>query len=211
MITDSAPPSFHPSASSSRTPSIRVVDRDDTASLSTTTIDVDAKTKVSLETQVSAGGTNFSQGQRQLIAMARALLRRSAIIILDEATSSIDFATDAKIQSTIRDEFNDSLLLTGTCICLGLRFPRRPYNPTFPVAHRLRTVVDYDRLIVLDKGQVCALKHLTYLCERFNVVLSPSLDRRNRYPMETDPKGEWHIQDYVFEERIFWRVGGDSA
>jgi len=66
--------------------------------------------------------------------MARALLRRSAIIILDEATSSIDFATDAKIQTTIREEFNDSLLLT--------------------VAHRLRTVIDYDRLIVLDKGHI---------------------------------------------------------
>ncbi|TFK44030.1 multidrug resistance-associated ABC transporter [Crucibulum laeve] len=89
---------------------------------------------ISLDTEISAGGINFSHGQKQLIALARALLRRSNIVILDEATSSIDFETDNKIQMTIREEFRDSLLLT--------------------VAHRLRTVIDYDRLIVLDGGKI---------------------------------------------------------
>ncbi|KAF8133513.1 P-loop containing nucleoside triphosphate hydrolase protein, partial [Mycena galopus ATCC 62051] len=96
--------------------------------------DVDAKVSVSLDSQVSAGGTNFSQGQRQLIAMARALLRRSAVVLMDESTSSVDFATDTKIQKAIREEFNDSLLIT--------------------IAHRLKTVIDYDRLLVLDQGRV---------------------------------------------------------
>ncbi|KAJ7186191.1 hypothetical protein C8R46DRAFT_1343242 [Mycena filopes] len=120
-----------PSPSSSRPPSIN-----GTASSSILTeVDPAARvTAVSLDTQVSAGGTNFSQGQRQLIAMCRALLRRSAVVVMDEATSSVDFETDAKIQKAIREEFTDSLLIT--------------------VAHRLKTIIDYDRLVVLDHGRV---------------------------------------------------------
>ncbi|KAI8979970.1 P-loop containing nucleoside triphosphate hydrolase protein [Pilobolus umbonatus] len=89
---------------------------------------------ISLDSPVSENGSNWSQGQRQLISLARALVKKSTLIILDEATSSVDFDTDHRIQTTIRTEFKDSALL---CI-----------------AHRIRTVADYDRILVLDHGEL---------------------------------------------------------
>jgi ABC-type multidrug transport system fused ATPase/permease subunit len=87
-----------------------------------------------LDFAVSEGGDNLSVGQRQLICLARALLRKSKILVLDEATAAVDVETDDLIQKTIRKEFASSSIIT--------------------IAHRLNTVIDYDRILVLDEGEV---------------------------------------------------------
>lgn len=90
--------------------------------------------KFHLDQEVEDEGVNFSLGEKQLVAFARALVRGCKILILDEATSSVDYATDSKLQKAIVEEFSDCTIL---CI-----------------AHRLKTILDYDRIMVLDKGQL---------------------------------------------------------
>jgi ABC-type multidrug transport system fused ATPase/permease subunit len=87
-----------------------------------------------LTTSIEGGGKGLSQGQRQLVGLARAMLRRSPILIMDEATASIDFETAQRIQSVLREEMKSSTVVT--------------------IAHRLEAVKEADYCVVLGKGKL---------------------------------------------------------
>ncbi|XP_076435453.1 ATP-binding cassette sub-family C member 4-like isoform X2 [Babylonia areolata] len=104
-----------------------------------------------LETSVSEGGVNFSVGQRQLICLARAILRRNRILLIDEATANVDPKTDELIQETIRDKFRECTVLT--------------------IAHRLHTIMDSDRVMVLSEGQIMEFEAPHLLLQRGSGLL----------------------------------------
>jgi ABC-type multidrug transport system fused ATPase/permease subunit len=101
-----------------------------------------------LSLMVAESGTNLSAGERQLICVARAILKKSHILLIDEATANVDYATDRMIQEVIADKFRDRTILT--------------------IAHRLNTVANSDRILLLQQGEV------TYFDVPTNIDLSQS-------------------------------------
>jgi ABC-type multidrug transport system fused ATPase/permease subunit len=94
----------------------------------------DTQPSFTLDSVIEDEGSNLSVGQRSLVCLARALVKESKIIILDEATASVDYETDRKIQDTIAQAFADRTIL---CI-----------------AHRLQTIIGFDRICVFDEGTI---------------------------------------------------------
>eukprot|EP01127_Copromyxa_protea_P010841 TRINITY_DN2685_c0_g2_i4.p1 TRINITY_DN2685_c0_g2~~TRINITY_DN2685_c0_g2_i4.p1 ORF type:complete len:931 (+),score=213.14 TRINITY_DN2685_c0_g2_i4:1731-4523(+) len=105
-----------------------------------------------LDSPVSEGGDNISVGSRQLLCLARAILQKNKILVMDEATANVDYETDACIQKTIRKMFSDVTVIT--------------------IAHRINTIMDYNRVMVLDKGKIAEYGNPQVLLQNPNSVFS---------------------------------------
>ena len=109
-----------------------------------------------LDYEIAEGGSNFSVGQKQLICLARAILRKTKILVLDEATAAIDMETDDLIQNTIRLAFNDCTVIT--------------------IAHRLNTIQDSDAIAVLSNGKLIEYDNPSILLNQNNSAFKSMFD-----------------------------------
>ncbi|KAJ7676645.1 P-loop containing nucleoside triphosphate hydrolase protein [Mycena polygramma] len=124
--------------------------------------------RITLDSAISTGGSNLSIGQRQIFALARAILRRSKVLILDEATSAIDYKTDSIIQNSLRNQLRGDVSV-------------------ITVAHRLQTIMDADKIMVLDTGRIVEFdspkKLLKIKDGKFRALVEESGDREALYSM----------------------------
>lgn len=103
-----------------------------------------------LHTNIAEEGSNYSVGQRQLICLARAIIRRNQILVLDEVTANVDQQTDALIQETIRRHFANCTVLT--------------------IAHRLNSIIDSDKILVMDAGEDIEFDTVPNLLQKVNGI-----------------------------------------
>lgn len=135
----------------------------------------------SLSSPISEGGLNLSQGQRQLLCLARAIVSRPKIMVLDEATSAVDMSTDALIQRSIRSEFG------------------RNATTLLVIAHRLSTIVDFDRILVMDAGKAVEFGSPRELMGIEDGVFRKLVESGERRVLEEiifgDEKGEKRVEE----------------
>ncbi|KAI0258861.1 P-loop containing nucleoside triphosphate hydrolase protein [Gloeopeniophorella convolvens] len=131
----------------------------------------DDEARITLDSQVASGGGNLSVGQRQILALARAIIRGSKLLILDEATSAVDYDTDTIIQNSLRTELKSDVTL-------------------ITIAHRLQTIMDADKIMVLDAGHIVEFGRPSALLKnsegRLRAMVDESGDRDSLYKMVTE-------------------------
>ncbi|OSX63327.1 hypothetical protein POSPLADRAFT_1074001 [Postia placenta MAD-698-R-SB12] len=113
--------------------------------------------QITLDTQIASGGNNLSFGQKQILALARAIVRQSKLLILDEATSAIDYETDTVIQASLRKELDKGVTV-------------------LTIAHRLQTIMDADKIMVLDAGHIVEFGKPSELLQIKNGLLRALVD-----------------------------------
>ncbi|XP_067014167.2 probable multidrug resistance-associated protein lethal(2)03659 [Anabrus simplex] len=133
-----------------------------------------------LNSKMSEGGSNFSVGQRQLVCLARAIVRNNRILVLDEATANVDPQTDSLIQTTIRHKFKDCTVLT--------------------IAHRLHTVMDSDKVLVMDAGTMVEFDHPYTLLQNPNGFLYKMVQQTGKATIDTLTK----VAHESFKEKQRW-------
>ncbi|TFK46964.1 multidrug resistance-associated ABC transporter [Heliocybe sulcata] len=120
----------------------------------------DDESRITLDSQISSGGSNLSVGQRQILALARAIVRQSKLLILDEATSAIDYETDTIIQKSLRTQLQSDVTI-------------------ITVAHRLQTIMDADKIMVLDAGRIMEFGAPNELLKNEKGLLRSLVDESN--------------------------------
>ncbi|KAK7757282.1 Transporter of the ATP-binding cassette (ABC) [Diatrype stigma] len=164
-----------PSGSSTNSDS----DGEQATGASTPTIATNKNIFLDLSSHVAESGSNLSQGQRQLLCLARAMLKNPTVLVMDEATASIDYATDAKIQGTIRE-------LKSTIVT---------------IAHRLATIADYDKVLVLDHGEVVEYAHPYELIKKQDGVFKQMCEMSGDLEtLKTTAKKAWDKSRLVDDE-----------